>query len=79
MDRIMPTSSNSNELAKLLVLLEAAEEERNRGPDAALKQLARLHEEAKAEVKDAHPPIRCENPMGARILLARLKGRDQGL
>jgi hypothetical protein len=79
MDRIMPTSSNSKELAKLLVLLEAAEEERNHGPDAALERLARLNEEAKAEVENPDPPILCENPIGARIFLAILKGRGQGL
>ena len=76
--RIMPADSNATGLVKLLVLLEAAEQELEAGSAASLRRLAGLHEEAKAAVEDSHPQVLCENPIGARIFLAMRKGRDQG-
>lgn len=73
----MPTSSNSKELAKLLVLLEADEEESDRVPNTALKRLARLHEEAKATVADPRPQVGSENPIGAKIFRALMKRRAE--
>jgi hypothetical protein len=90
MDRtIMPLADSKNkELTKLLVLLEADEEERSHGPDAALKRLALLHQEQETKALAAHTDqqvlsekavdVRNFNPIGARVFLALVKGRDQG-
>lgn len=74
----MPTDLTSEEMAKLLVILEAAEEEVHNHSLFAIRQLANLHEEAKTELANSVPKDRSANPIVEQIATAMVKRRAQG-
>jgi hypothetical protein len=66
----MPTDLTSEEMAKLLMILEAAEQEVHDRSLFAIRQLADLHEETKSELANSIPKDRNANPIVERIATA---------
>jgi hypothetical protein len=76
---MMPTDNlSSGQMARLLMALEAAEQEVDDDQLLGLGQLADLHEQAKAELNPDPKDRSVNNPIVERIATAMVKRRAQG-
>ena len=75
----MPTNLSNEMAAPYYVrVLERVEHTIDERPISTLRQLAKLHDEAKSKLANSATEDRCANPFVERIATALLKLRNQG-